>query len=219
MFSHLDTYTRPEPQQSALITIDLQNDFCLPGAPAEGEGALKAAQQAALAVNLYRELGLPIFHVIRLYSLEQGAETVDVCRREAVESGTPLLAPDSDGAQPVKSLLPEGIRLDPARLFSGEPQTISNNECILYKPRWGCFHETRLHELLQQRSITTLAITGTWFSNCVRTTIYEATARDYRIVALRDAIAGMYPRGEEDIRKIKCGVCSCNEWAAHLKNR
>ncbi len=61
MFSHLDTYTRPEPQQSALITIDLQNDFCLPGAPAEGEGALKAAQQAALAVNLYRELGLPIF--------------------------------------------------------------------------------------------------------------------------------------------------------------
>ena len=85
-------------------------------------------------------------------------------------------------------------------------------EQILYKPRWGCFYETQLDAMLRERGVTTAVIAGTWFANCVRTTIYEATARDYRAVALRDAIAGMHSDGEADLTKIQCGVCDCSEW-------
>ncbi len=218
MFFHLDKYTEPHPSSSALITIDLQNDFCLPGAPAEGMGALDAAVWASRMASFYRALNLPIFHIVRLYSLGEEGKYVDACRRKAMqENELHMLIPGSNGTQLVDGLAPAGTRLDSTLLFSKAPQDISDKECILYKPRWGAFHETGLDTLLKQHRISTLVIAGTWFSNCVRTTIYEATSRDYRVVALRDAIAGMYPRGEEDLYKIKCGICSCSEWEAHVR--
>lgn len=217
MFSHFSKYTRPEPKQSALITIDLQNDFVLPGAPAEGEGAARAASMTGKMVRYYREHGLPIVHVVRVYSAEDNAAKVDVCRREAVENGLQLVRPGTEGMQPVAEIIPEGVVADGELLLTGEPQRISENEQILFKPRWGCFYETQLDAILGEQGVTTVVIAGTWFANCVRTTIYEATARDYRAVALRDAIAGIHPDGEADLAKIQCGVCDCSEWTALLE--
>lgn len=212
MFDHLDEHTRPEPERAALLTIDLQNDFCLPGAPAEGAGALHAAHTAAQLAQYYRDHGLPIYHVIRLYPPE--AQAIDACRRNSVMGGNRLLHPDDSGCHPVNGLLPKGAVLDTATLLTGSPQRLSTNETIFYKPRWGCFHGTALHEELHNRGINTLIITGTWFSNCVRTTVYEATARDYRVVLIKDAVAGMYDRGEADLVRIGCAICTANEWMA-----
>ncbi len=212
IFNHLDKYTRPERDRCALVTIDLQNDFVLPNAPAEGKGAMQAARQACEMTDFCRDEGIPIIHVIRLYSPERGAETIDSCRRESVENGLALLQPHSKGSAPVSGLVPQGFRIDPDLLFSGRAQRISDTECVMYKPRWGCFHGTRLDSRLRKMNVSTLLISGTWFSNCVRTTIYEATARDYRTVALTDAIAGVYEKGLDDLARIKCGICTCRQW-------
>lgn len=218
MFSHFSKYTRPEPEKSALITIDLQNDFVLPGAPAEGVGAARAAAMTGSMVQYYREHGLPIVHVVRIYSPENDAANVDVCRREAVEDGLQLVISGTKGMQPVSEIIPEGVVADGELLLSGEPQRISATEQILYKPRWGCFYETQLDAMLKELGVTTTVVAGTWFANCVRTTIYEAAAKDYRVVALRDAIAGIHQSGEEDLLKIQCGVCDCAEWTALLES-
>ncbi|MEZ6851991.1 cysteine hydrolase family protein [Halodesulfovibrio aestuarii] len=217
MFSHFSKYTLPEPTQSALITIDLQNDFVLSGAPAEGKGAARAAAMAGEMVRYYRNHGLPIVHVIRVYSTKDNASNVDVCRREAVENGVQLVLSGTEGMQPVADIIPEGVVADGDLLLTGEPQRISANEQILWKPRWGCFYNTKLNAILREQNVNTVAIAGTWFANCVRTTIYEATAHDYRVVALRDAIAGIHPEGEADLAKIQCGVCDCSEWTALLE--
>lgn len=216
MFSHFSKYTVPEPQKSALITIDLQNDFVRPGAPAEGEGAASAAIMTGRMAAYYRKVGLPIIHVVRIYTPEKGTTQVDACRREAVEGGAQLVLVGTEGMQPVSEIIPEGVVADGSLLLTGSAQKISENEQLLYKPRWGCFHETQLHLMLQALNVSTVVIAGTWFANCVRTTIYEATARDYRTVALRDAIAGIHASGEADLAKIQCGVCSCDEWKAQL---
>lgn len=217
MFDHFSQFTRPEPQNSALITIDLQNDFVLPGAPAEGEGAAKAAAVTATIAQCYRELRLPIIHVVRIYSREEAAQNVDVCRREAVQSGLDLVISGTKGMQPVSAIIPEDVVADGELLRTGEPQRISETEQILYKPRWGCFFRTQLDTMLRAMGVATVVTTGTWFANCVRTTIYEAAAYDYRVVALRDAIAGIHPSGEADLKKIECGVCSSAEWMELLK--
>lgn len=218
MFSHLSKYTRPQPLSSALITIDLQNDFVLPGAPAEGAGAAAAAVKTGELVQLYRELQLPIFHIIRIYSPEQNAKNVDVCRREAVENGLQLVVSGSEGMQPVSEIVPEGFRANGELLRAGGVQAISEQEHMIYKPRWGCFYQTPLQQLLDGLNVTTVAVAGTWFSNCVRTTIYEATARDYRVVALSDAIAGIYEQGEIELANIQCGVCSCSDWSQFVRS-
>lgn len=214
MFSHLSKYTTPQPVASALITIDLQNDFVLPGAPAEGAGAAAAAAKTGEMVQLYRELKLPVIHVIRIYSPEDNAKNVDVCRREAVENGLQLVIPGTEGVQPVADIIPEGVVADGELLRKGGVQVISEQESIIFKPRWGCFYQTPLQQLLDDLNVTTVAIAGTWFSNCVRTTIYEATARDYRVVALSDAIAGLYEQGEKELANIQCALCSCSDWSS-----
>ena len=218
MFSHLSKYTRPEPLSSALITIDLQNDFVRPGAPAESAGAADAAVKTGELVQFYRELQLPIIHVIRIYSPEDNAKNVDVCRREAIENGLQLVVSGTEGMQPVSEIVPEGFRANGELLRKGGIQTVSEQEFMIYKPRWGCFYQTPLQQLLNDLKISTVAIAGTWFSNCVRTTIYEATARDYRAVALSDAIAGIYEQGEIELANIQCGVCSCNDWSQFVRN-
>jgi nicotinamidase-related amidase len=57
--------------QTALLLIDLQNDY-FPGGRMELAGPVEAAARAARALKLFRERGLPVFHV-RHESLQEGA--------------------------------------------------------------------------------------------------------------------------------------------------
>jgi nicotinamidase-related amidase len=41
---------------------------------------------------------------------------------------------------------------------------------------------------------------GCNFPNCPRTSIYEASERDFRIVLVSDAMSGLYERGDRDLR-------------------
>lgn len=57
--------------ERALLIIDIQNDY-FPGGKMELEGAQAAAENAASALEQFRRLGLPIFHVKHL-SVRPGA--------------------------------------------------------------------------------------------------------------------------------------------------
>jgi hypothetical protein len=43
---------------------------------------------------------------------------------------------------------------------------------------------------------------GCNFPNCPRTSIYEASERDFRVVVARDALSGLYERGERELEGI-----------------
>lgn len=86
--------------------------------------------------------------------------------------------------------------------FSGGIQKITENEVIIYKPRWGAFYSTSLHEYLQKLKIDTLVFSGCNFPNCPRISIYEASERDYRIVLAEDAISGLYAQGRKEMENI-----------------
>jgi nicotinamidase-related amidase len=63
-----DEYITPDRKHSALLIIDVQRDFTLIDAVAEIPGTLTSVQYTKRLVQGYREVGLPIVHVIRLYS-------------------------------------------------------------------------------------------------------------------------------------------------------
>jgi len=193
-------YIQPDFNAMALLTIDVQSDF-LKGHPFEIEGTSEALPQMRLLVEAFRDANRPIVHMVRLYKAD--GSNADLCRRQVVEHGASMLRPGTVGSELAFSLLPTAdAKLEPELLLSGLPQALGEKECVFYKPRWGAFFRTTLHEHLVGLGVSSLAFCGCNFPNCPRTSIYEASERDYRIVLAEDAISGLYDRGRREMVNI-----------------
>lgn len=199
--------TRPHFSSSALVIIDMQNDFALPDAPARIDGTMEILPEVVRLAKAYRQAVLPIVHVIRLYNRD--GSNVDRCRRSLIKAGNEIVAPGTIGSQILNDLrTPEKWELDHGALLNGEVQKISDREFIIYKPRWGAFFDTPLQRHLNEMGVDTLIFCGCNFPNCPRTSIYEASERDYRIVMAQDAVSRVYQQGLEELRNI--GVNNMN---------
>jgi nicotinamidase-related amidase len=207
--------TQPDLARSALLTIDVQNDFTMPGAPAEIAGTYQLLPIFYVIAQAYRRANLPIIHVVRLY-LPDGSNA-ELCRRNFLSSGTSLVCPGTDGAELVDALKPTlTIQLDPDRLLKKHLQPIAENEWIMYKPRWGAFYKTPLEDHLAKLALTSLTVIGCNYPNCPRTTIYEASERDFRICLVEDAVSGLDERGCQEMDNIGVHVLSNEEVLTQL---
>jgi nicotinamidase-related amidase len=207
-----DRYTRPVARSGALLLIDVQRDFLdIPGADAAMPvGGTRAAipAMAKLAAG-FRELGLPIVHVVRLYRPD--GSNVDLVRRQSIEQGARIAVPGSTGSPIAVELLSNVVELDHELLLAGGFQRIGTAEHVMYKPRWGAFYDTDLDRHLRESRANTLVFAGCNFPNCPRTSIYEASERDFRIVLVSDAMSGLYDRGIKECRAIGVDVRNLSE--------
>lgn len=201
----MSRYTQPNWEHSILITIDTQNDFALPDAVAEIKGTADILPKMKELLELYRAKGLPILHVIRYY--KEDGSNVDLCRKEVIESGYRIVAPYSEGAELVEDICPAGYnQLNAIRLLNGEFQLIDEKEWVMYKPRWGAFYKTDLEKFLRDQNINTLVFIGCNFPNCPRTSMYEASERDFRIVMVSDAMSQVYDKGIKEMKDIGINI-------------
>jgi nicotinamidase-related amidase len=199
----IDRYTRPDFSAVALVTIDVQQDFLLGGA-AEIPGTDAVLPQIARLVASFRARQLPIVHVVRLYTAN--GSNADLCRRALIESGSPIVRPGTSGTALAAPLSPpDSPALDTDLLLGGRLQPLGPMEWAMFKPRWGAFYDTPLDAHLRSLGRSTLAFAGCNFPNCPRTSIYEASERDYRVVLAHDAVSGIYARGQQELENI--GVC------------
>jgi nicotinamidase-related amidase len=207
-----DRYTRPLARSAALVLVDVQRDFLdIPGedAPMPVDGTRAAIPAMAKLATAFRERGRPIVHVVRLYRPD--GSNVDLVRRQSIERGARIAAPGSIGSQIAAEVLPNVVELDHELLLAGGFQQVGTAEHVMYKPRWGAFYETNLDRHLRESGINTLVFAGCNFPNCPRTSIYEASERDFRIVLVSDAMSGLYDRGIAECRAIGVDVRSLSE--------
>src|SRR5205807_992588 len=68
-----------------------------------------------------------------------------------------------------------------------------------------------LHANLTRLGVSTLAFCGFNFPNCPRTSIYQASERDFRVVLATDAVSGLYERGREELADIGVGLVTAGE--------
>jgi len=210
-----DDYITPDREHSALLIIDVQRDSTLAGASMEIPGTLQSVPHIKRLVQGYREVGLPIIHVIRLY--DKDGSNVDLCRRHTIESGKRMVITGSDGAELMDELKPSpAIRLNSDLLLSGNLQKVGSKEWIMYKPRWGAFYNTILERHLHDLDVNTVIVCGCNFPNCPRTTIYEASERDFRIVLTKDATSVVYDKAIQELKNIGVSVMDTDEWIAWL---
>ena len=194
-------YCVPERDKAALLTISAQQDFVRPDSPIKACGALQAKPALHRLVNGFRQSGVPIFHSVRLYRAD--GSNVDVCRRQAVEEGMRIFMPGSLGAELLDELKPDpAVRLTPDSLLKGRFQELGPREWAYYRPRWGAFHGTALENRLRGFGVSTLVVCGLCFTTGIRATVYEASARDFRIVVVPDALANSSESGVRELGRL-----------------
>lgn len=188
--------TAPHWPASALLTIDVQRDF-LSGRPYGVAGTSETLPELHALATAYRKAGLPIVHVVRLY-LADGSNA-DISRRDLLRSGAVVARPGTAGAELADGLAPPGTELDAAALLRGEVQQVGPNEHVMFKPRWNAFFETPLDAWLRGREVDTVVVAGCNFPNCPRGTLFGASERDYRAVAVSDAISQWTPSAQAEL--------------------
>jgi nicotinamidase-related amidase len=199
----MNRYIVPNLSSSAVITIDTQRDT-LDGQPFEVSGTSAALPNMKMVLDAYRQNRMPIVHIVRIYKID--GSNVDLCRKAAVENGAKILLEGSSGYELATELFHYDVNLDSELLLSGQIQAIGSNEVAIYKPRWGAFYNTPLESYLNKLGVDTLVFVGCNFPNCPRTSIYEASERDYKIVLVEDALSGLYSRGKAEMKNIGVSV-------------
>ncbi len=158
-----------DPGKTALIVVDMQNDFVAPGAPLESSAGRAMVPHLQRALACCREEGIPVIytaHVHRPEGCDLGllAHAPAIARRDALVAGSPGVA-----------IFPEIAPRD--------------SEIVITKHRFSAFYGTDLEMILRGLGVTTVVITGVTTENCCHATARGAFFRDFQVVFLADATA------------------------------
>jgi nicotinamidase-related amidase len=123
----------------------------------------------------------------------------------------------SEGRELAPELLPHNAAApDDNLLLRNQPQEIGTNEWYIYKPRWGAFYKSCLEETLRAQGISTIVLAGCNYPNCIRATVYEASERDFRVVAITDGISNFSENGWNELSSIGINLMSAEEFISEL---
>lgn len=158
-----------DPSKTALIVVDMQNDFVAPGAPMQSPAGLAMVPQLQRALVCCRTSGIPVIytaHVHRRNGCDLGllGHAPAIARRDALVAG-------STGAAIFPEIAPH------------------DGEIVIKKHRFSAFYGTDLEIILRGLGVTTVVITGVTTENCCHATARDAFFRDFQVVFLADATA------------------------------
>ncbi len=170
---------RVDPARTALLLIDLTNDFVSPEGKAARVGgrdvtpALRAVERAAVLAGAARDAGVAVVHCLHT-TLPGGAADSPVwhdARSRAAYSAVDVCLDGTWGQQPVEPLAPH------------------RGDHIVKKYRYGAFTGTHLELLLRSLRRDTVVCAGVSTNVCVDTTVREAFSREFYVHIAEDACA------------------------------
>ena len=176
-----------DPKRAALVIIDMQRDFVLPGGFGESLGndvsaCLEIVPTIARLLSEFRRAGVPVIHTRECHRPD-----LSDCPPAKRERGNPQLRIGDYG--PMGRILiagEEGADIVPELA----PQS---DEIVIDKPGKGAFHATDLHNQLQSRGISQLVFTGVTTEVCVQTSMREANDRGYECLLITDGTESYFP--------------------------
>jgi nicotinamidase-related amidase len=175
-----------EPKRTAIIVVDMQNDFVAAGAPMETPAARAMVPNLARTLKFCRDVGIRVIytaHVHRKDGCDMGLFDdlwPPIANRAGLVDGTP-------GSDIYRDLAP------------------APGEHVVKKHRYSGFFGTDLDIILREWGIDTVIICGTTTENCCHATARDAMFRNYRVVFLSDATATF------DYPDVGFGAMSANE--------
>jgi ureidoacrylate peracid hydrolase len=179
-----------DPTRTAVIVIDMENDFAAKDgmfdrAGLDISGAQKAIAPTAKVLAAARQTGLKIIYLKMGYHADLsdlGApDSVNRMRHLKFGVGQKIQTPDGR-----ESRILIRDTWDTEIVPELKPQT---GDIVLYKTRFSGFYQTDLDATLKKFGIKYLIVTGVTTSICVESTVRDAMFRDYLCVLLKDCMS------------------------------
>src|SRR5437899_9144201 len=179
-----------DPARSAVIVVDMENDFAAKGgmfdrAGVDVSGAQKAIGPTAKVLAAARQAGLKIVYLKMGYRpdlSDVGAtDSVNRTRHLKFGVGQTIRAPDGRDS---RVLIRDTWDTDIVPELKPQPDDI-----VIYKTRFSGFYQTDLDATLKKFGIKYLIVTGVTTSICVESTVRDAMFRDYLCVLLKDCMS------------------------------
>jgi ureidoacrylate peracid hydrolase len=170
---------RLRPAHTALLVIDMQNDFCAPGGYIEtvvGKDASACRAVVAPITRLAaaaRSAGVPVFWVCADYTLAKLPASM-AARFAAQGEGRVCCAPGTFGAD-----------FYGVRPVAGEP--------VVVKSCFSAFIGTDLEAQLRARAVRTIVFAGVQTNICVESTLRAALSLGFHVVVAEDCVASHTP--------------------------
>jgi biuret amidohydrolase len=173
--------------KTALVVIDMQRDFLLPGGFGESLGndvaqLRRTIEPLAALMAAWRAKGLPIIH-----TREGHLPDLSDCPPAKLSRGAPSMRIGDPGA--FGRIL---VRGEYGHDIVDELQPVEG-EAVVDKPGKGAFYATELQNILEKDGITSLVVTGVTTEVCVHTTVREANDRGYECLVLADCVGSYFP--------------------------
>ena len=179
------------PATTALVIIDMQRDFLLPG----GFGALLGNDVTMLTsiveplgelLDAARAAGLMVVHTREGHRPDMA--DCPPAKRARGRLDTPIGSPGPNGRILIRGEFGHDIieELAPA-----------DGEAVLDKPGKGTFYATDLELMLRNAQIRSLIVTGVTTEVCVHTTVREANDRGFECFVPADCVASYFTEFHE----------------------
>jgi ureidoacrylate peracid hydrolase len=188
-----------DPEHTALIAIDVQNDFChedgsLAKAKKDLSMVKKMVPNLLRFIDYAREIPLPIIYVRTTH--DEWTNSAAYLQINRARNRPPICQPDKWGAD----------------LYMLSPL---ENEAIVTKHRYSAFQGTNLELILRSKSIDTLLITGVMPNVCVDSTLRDGFNRDFFTILVEDCVASdridLHEATLENVRDYFGIVCYTDE--------
>jgi ureidoacrylate peracid hydrolase len=179
-----------EPARTAVLVVDMQNDygadggmFATAGLPIDGVKAVVAPIREVLGEA--RDAEMLVVYLTMQFEPDLsnfGAHAApNRVKHERFGVGNNTVSPNGE---PSRVLIADTWNTEILPELAPEPTDV-----VVAKHRYSGFFETELDEVLRQRGVDTLIVTGCTTSICVEATIRDAFYRDFRCLLLSDCTA------------------------------
>lgn len=172
--------------KTALLIIDMINDFDFPEGENLAEKTKKIVDPILRLKKAFFEKDLPVIYINDHYNLWQAdfEKIIDYCSNEKSEEIINRISPEK------------------------------NKDYFLIKPKHSAFYGTALHTLLQQLKVDTLLLTGIAGNICVLFTANDAYMREYKLMIPQDCIASNNDQDNEYALKMMQNVLTAETKAS-----
>lgn len=158
--------------KTALLVLDLQNDFRRPGAPLENRVAREVlVPRQKKLIDFCHSRGVQVIFVCHTHR-KDGSDAGIMARIYPSIRERRALIKGSEGAQVYEEVKPQ------------------EGDIIVEKHRYSAFHGTDLEMILRDKGIDTVIVSGGGINIGCETTARDAANRDFNVVFLSDGNLG-----------------------------
>lgn len=190
------------PASTAVIVIDMQNDFIAPGAPLETPMGMELMPRLQRLMAHARQTGMQVIF------------TAHAHRRNGCDMGL-----FGEIYPPIQNQL--GLVDDTAGVDIYPDVAPQGDEVVIKKHRYSAFFGTDLDIILRTRKIDTVVITGVTTENCCHATARDAMFNGYKVAFISDATgtydypdAGFGAIPAQEVHRVTLGVLAVS--TAHV---